>query len=194
MEFQHPQSGWIEVICGSMFSGKTEELIRRLKRAQIAQQKVAVFKPAIDTRYSEHEVVSHDRNGIPSIAVADVREILSLIGDAEVVAIDEAQFFGKELPAICNQLANEGKRVIVVGLDMDYLGNPFEPMPTLMAIAEYVTKLHAICVKTGAPAHYSHRIVQTDGQVLVGEKDAYQPLSRKAFINEKSKAGESFFE
>jgi thymidine kinase len=182
MEFQHPQSGWIEVICGSMFSGKTEELIRRLKRAQIAQQNVAVFKPAVDTRYSESEVVSHDRNGIPSIAVTQAQDIVALAQDAEVVAIDEAQFFGAELPQICNQLANEGKRVIVVGLDMDYLGNPFEPMPTLMAIAEYVTKLHAICVKTGAPAHYSHRTVATDGQVLLGEKEAYEPLSRKAYV------------
>jgi thymidine kinase len=181
MEFQHPQSGWIEVICGSMFSGKTEELIRRLKRAQIAQQQVAVFKPAIDTRYSESEVVSHDKNGIPSIAITNVEEILPLSTNAAVVAIDEAQFFGEGLPDVCNALANSGKRVIVVGLDMDYLGNPFEPMPTLMAIAEYVTKLHAICVKTGSPAHYSHRIVKTDGQVLVGEKEAYQPLSRTAF-------------
>lgn len=187
MEFQHPQSGWIEVICGSMFSGKTEELIRRLKRAQIAQQKVAIFKPALDTRYSESEVVSHDKNGMPSIAVTDAQEILNLAADAEVIAIDEAQFFGNDLPDICNALANGGKRVIVVGLDMDYLGKPFEPMPTLMAIAEYVTKLHAICVKTGAPAHYSHRTVQTDGQVLLGEKDVYEPLSRKAYLEETRK-------
>lgn len=179
-------AGWIEVICGSMFSGKTEELIRRLKRAKFAKQKVEIFKPEIDTRYAEYEVVSHDANSIHSTPVPSSNNILLLANEVEVVGIDEAQFFDDNLPNVCNQLANSGIRVIVAGLDMDYLGRPFGPMPHLLAIAEYVTKVHAICVKTGKLANYSHRI--TDGQKLVqlGEKEAYEPLSRDAFIEARS--------
>src|SRR5690606_37809108 len=175
-------AGWIEVICGSMFSGKTEELIRRLKRAKFAKQKVEIFKPEIDTRYAEYEVVSHDASSIHSTPVPSSNNILLLANEVEVVGIDEAQFFDDDLPNVCNQLANSGIRVIVAGLDMDYVGRPFGPMPQLLAIAEYVTKVHAICVKTGKLANYSHRI--TDGQKLVqlGEIEAYEPLSRDAFI------------
>lgn len=174
--------GWIEVICGSMFSGKTEELIRRVKRAEFAGQNVMIFKPGIDTRYDEEEVVSHDENQISSVPVSNSTEILIHANDAHVVAIDEAQFFDGNLPNVCNQLANDGIRVICAGLDMDYEGNPFGPMPHLMAIAEYVTKVHAICVKTGKLAQYSHRIAGTQEQVELGEKDKYEPLSREAFV------------
>ena len=179
---KHKSSGWIEVICGSMFSGKTEELIRRLKRSIIAKQKVEIFKPKIDTRYSEDEVVSHDSNAINSTPVSTSSNILLLANDVEVVGIDEAQFFDDNLPEVCNQLANSGIRVIVAGLDMDFKGRPFGPMPQLLAIAEYVTKVHAICVNTGKLAHYSHRLNADQGVVKLGEKDSYVPLSRDAYL------------
>ncbi len=175
------QSGWIEVICGSMFSGKTEELLRRINRAIIAKQKVEIFKPKVDTRYEEDEVVSHDSNSIPSTAVENSNQITLLSDECEVVGIDEAQFFDDGIVDVCNQLANAGKRVIIAGLDMDYLGRPFGPMPNLMATAEYVTKVHAICARTGNLANYSHRITDSDKLVELGEKEAYEPLSRKVF-------------
>ncbi len=181
------QSGWIEVICGSMFSGKTEELIRRLKRAQIARQKVEIFKPAIDIRYDEEKVVSHDANEISSTPVESSSTILLLASEAEVVGIDEAQFFDDGIVEVCNQLANSGKRVVVAGLDMDFKGRPFGPMPFLMATAEYVTKVHAVCAKTGNLAHYSHRITQGEQVVLLGEKQEYEPLSRAAYWEEIKK-------
>ncbi len=175
------QSGWIEVICGSMFSGKTEELLRRINRAIIAKQKVEIFKPKLDTRYDEDEVVSHDQNSVPSTAVENSNQIMLLSNDCEVVGIDEAQFFDDGIVEVANQLANSGKRVIIAGLDMDYLGRPFGPMPNLMATAEYVTKVHAICARTGNLANYSHRITDSDKLVELGEKEAYEPLSRKVF-------------
>lgn len=177
--------GWIEVICGSMFSGKTEELIRRLKRAQIAKLKTEIFKPAIDTRYDEEAVVSHDKNEITSTPVPGSSHILLLADNVDVIGIDEAQFFDMDLPYVCNELANRGVRVIVAGLDMDYLGKPFGPIPQLMSIAEYVTKTHAICVKCGELAHHSHRIINDDKLVVLGETDNYQPLCRKCFNEEK---------
>lgn len=175
------QQGWIEVICGSMFSGKTEELIRRLRRAEFAQMKVEIFKPKIDVRYSEEEVVSHNRASIRSTAIEHSSQLLILASDVEVIGIDEAQFFDDGLPEVCNQLANQGVRVIIAGLDMDYLGRPFGPMPHLLAIAEFVTKVHAICVKTGHLAHHSYRITEGDSLVQLGEKESYLPLSRQAF-------------
>lgn len=178
------RSGWIEVICGSMFSGKTEELIRRLKRAQIAKLKVEIFKPSIDVRYDETAVVSHDANSIPSTPVDNSRNIMILAQDVDVVGIDEAQFFDEGIVDVCNYLAKRGIRVIVAGLDMDYLGKPFGPMPALLSIAEYVTKVHAICMKCGALAQYSHRMVVNDKLVLLGEKDSYQPLCRSCFLEE----------
>jgi len=173
--------GWIEVISGSMFSGKTEELIRRLKRAQFAKQKVEIFKPKIDTRYHEENIVSHDKNEIRSTAVATPQEILLLAQDVQVVGIDEAQFFSEEIVDVCNELANKGVRVIVAGLDMDFMGKPFGPMPNLLAIAEYVTKVHAICTRTGNLAHYSYRLTDDDKLVLLGETQDYEPLSRAAY-------------
>lgn len=173
--------GCIEVICGSMFSGKTEELIRRLKRAQFANQKIMIFKPAIDVRYDEDNVVSHDDNSIPSTPVPSSSNILLLSDDAEVVAIDEAQFFDDELPNVCNQLANKGIRVIVAGLDMDYTGNPFGPIPNLIATAEHITKVHAVCVKCGNSASYSHRISENKNLIQLGEKEKYEPLCRSCF-------------
>ena len=182
------QSGWIEVISGCMFSGKTEELIRRLKRAKIAKQKVEIFKPEVDTRYDVEEVVSHDQNSITSTPVPAAANILLLANDVDVIGIDEAQFFDDEIVNVCNQLANRGIRVIVAGLDMDFQGRPFGPMPYLMATAEYVTKVHAICAKTGNLAHYSHRIVSdSESQVFLGEKEAYEPLSRAAFAEKMNK-------
>jgi len=185
------QFGWIEVICGSMFSGKTEELIRRLKRAQFAKQKVEIFKPAVDTRYDEEMVVSHDANEIRSTPVPAAANIRLLANDVEVIGIDEAQFFDDEIVAVCNDLANRGVRVIVAGLDMDFKGNPFGPMPALMATAEYVTKVHAVCTTTGNLAHYSHRKVKNDDVVFLGETQEYEPLSRaayyKALLKEKVK-------
>lgn len=175
------KTGWIEVICGSMFSGKTEELIRRLRRAQIARQKIEIFKPAVDTRYSQFAVVSHDDNIIPSTPVSTAAQILLLSGNADVIGIDEAQFFDHDLVTTCQHLARQGKRVIVVGLDQDYLGQPFEPIPQLMAVAEYVTKLHAVCVVCGAPANHSQRIVNDTSRLLIGAKDIYEPRCRRCF-------------
>lgn len=173
--------GWIEVITGSMFSGKTEELIRRLRRAEIARQKVEIFKPSIDIRYSATEVVSHDEKAIRSTAVDNSATILLLSGDVDVVGIDEAQFFDAGLVEVCNTLADMGIRVIVAGLDMDFKGLPFGPVPALMACAEYVSKLHAICMRCGNLALYSHRLSGTDKQVQLGEKGTYEPLCRECF-------------
>lgn len=173
--------GWIEVICGSMFSGKTEELIRRLKRAQFARQKVEIFKPAVDTRYDEVKVVSHQGNEIHSTPVPSSSNILLLASDTAVVGIDEAQFFDAELPNVCRQLADRGIRVIVAGLDMDYKGNPFGPMPQLLACAEYVTKVHAICVDCGQLAYVSHRTVENKNLLFLGETESYKPLCRQCF-------------
>lgn len=180
-EENNRSKGRIEVICGSMFSGKTEELIRRLKRARIARQKVEIYKPAIDTRYSDEDVVSHDSNSVNSTPVNSARSIIRLASEAEVVGIDEAQFFDQSLVEVCNELANSGKRVIIAGLDMDFKGVPFGPMPALMAIAEEVTKVHAICVRCGNLAHVSHRIVQGENQVLLGETGEYEPLCRTCY-------------
>ncbi|WP_347923309.1 thymidine kinase [Pontimicrobium sp. SW4] len=175
------QFGWIEVICGSMFSGKTEELIRRLKRAQFARQKVEIFKPTVDVRYDDEMVVSHDSNEIRSTPVPAAANIPILADGCDVVGIDEAQFFDDEIVRVCNDLANKGVRVIVAGLDMDFKGNPFGPMPSLMATAEYVTKVHAVCTRTGNLAQYSYRKAKSDDLVLLGEVDEYEPLSRAAF-------------
>ena len=175
------QFGWIEVICGSMFSGKTEELIRRLKRATFAKQKVEIFKPAIDKRYHEEMVVSHDANEIRSTPVPSAANIRILADGCDVVGIDEAQFFDDEIVNVCNDLANSGIRVIVAGLDMDFKGNPFGPMPNLMATAEYVTKVHAVCTRTGNLAQYSYRKVINDDLVFLGENEEYEPLSRAAY-------------
>jgi thymidine kinase len=177
--------GWIEVICGSMFSGKTEELIRRLNRAKIARQNVEIFKPEMDTRYDVHQVVSHDAHAIVSTPVHSASQILLFVNDVHVVGIDEAQFFDDELVPVCNRLANDGMRVIVAGLDMDYLGKPFGPVPSLMAIAEYVTKIHAICMKCGDLANYTHRLVPDDRLMVLGEKDLYEPLCRKCYLEDK---------
>lgn len=173
--------GRVEVICGSMFSGKTEELIRRMKRAQIARQRVEIFKPAIDVRYSEQNVVSHEGNAIPSTPVDSSASILLMGDDIDVVGIDEAQFFDAGIVDVCNQLADRGVRVIVAGLDLDFRGVPFGPMPALCAIADDVRKVHAICVRCGALAYVSHRIVEGDKQVLLGEKMEYEPLCRHCY-------------
>lgn len=173
--------GRIEVICGSMFSGKTEELIRRMKRAKFAQQRVEIFKPAVDTRYSEEDVVSHEGNSIPSTPVESSASILLLGSDTEVVGIDEAQFFDDNLIEVCNELANRGTRVIVAGLDLDFKGIPFGPMPALCAIADEVTKVHAICVHCGALAYVSHRTVDEEKRVLLGEQTVYEPLCRACY-------------
>lgn len=175
------RKGWIEVICGSMFSGKTEELIRRLKRAQIAKLKVEIFKPQIDHRYDDHHVVSHDKNAIPSTSVPASSNILLLADQMDVVGIDEAQFFDSEIVNVCNQLANQGVRVIVAGLDMDYQGQPFGAMPALLAQAEYITKVHAICVDCGDLAQHSFRIATNDALVVIGEKEKYKPVCRNCF-------------
>jgi len=177
--------GNIEVICGSMFSGKTEELIRRLKRAQIAKLEVEIFKPLVDNRYAINEVVSHDQNSIPSTAVENSSAILLLGSQTQVVGIDEAQFFDDNLPEVCNILANKGIRVIVAGLDMDFKGRPFGPIPALMAIAEHVTKVHAVCVCCGAPATYSFRRTSQEGKVLIGEKESYEPRCRNCYYHVK---------
>lgn len=182
--------GWIEVVCGSMFSGKTEELIRRLKRAELARQKVEIFKPKIDKRYHEQNVVSHDANSIRSTPVDSSQSILILSSGMDVIGIDEAQFFDMELVNVCNALANDGVRVIVAGLDMDYLGKPFGPVPSLLAIAEYVTKVHAICMICGNLANYSHRFDQTnDNLVLIGETNIYRPLCRDCFCEPANDSG-----
>lgn len=175
-------SGWIEVICGSMFSGKTEELIRRRNAPGSPASGSEIFKPAIDTRYDEQMVVSHDHNEIVSTPVSHSSEILLRATDVDVVGVDEAQFFDEGIVEVCNTLANSGIRVIVAGLDMDYLGRPFGPMPFLMATAEYVTKVHAVCTRTGNLAHYTHRLTRNDSLVLLGETHDYEPLSRKAYF------------
>ena len=183
------QFGSIEVICGSMFSGKTEELIRRLKRAKIANQKIQIFKPSLDSRNNEY-IESHDKNRIKSLTVKASYDVYDIGKDFDVIGIDEVQFFDDEIVSVCNSLANNGVRVIAAGLDMDYLGNPFGPMPNLMAIAEYVTKVHAICSKTGNIANYSYRKNKKDSIILIGEKDEYEALSREIFykkMNSKKK-------
>lgn len=178
------RTGWIEVIVGSMFSGKTEELIRRLKRARFANQKVEIFKPKVDTRYSDEEVVSHDENAIHSTPVDNSANILMLASDVDVIGIDEAQFFDNGLAEVCNKLANQGVRVIIAGLDMDYLGKPFGPIPDLLCVAEYITKVHAICVKCGNLAQHTHRKTKEEKRVLLGETDIYEPLCRKCYTVE----------
>lgn len=175
------RTGWIEVICGSMFSGKTEELIRRLNRARIAKQKVEIFKPQIDKRYSEEDVVSHNANSIRSIPVQSASQILFYANEFEVIGIDEAQFFDDELMTVCNSLADQGVRVIVAGLDMDFQGNPFGPIPQILSVAEYVTKVHAICMRCGNLANYSHRTIAGDKLVMLGETDSYEPLCRACY-------------
>jgi thymidine kinase len=175
------QNGWIEVICGSMFSGKTEELIRRLKRVEFAQQKLLLFKPSIDNRYHEEQVVSHKGSSLEAIPVKNSAEILKHWKKERIVAIDEAQFFDAGLVEICTDLAKHGVRVIIAGLDMDYLGKPFGPMPDLLCVAEYVTKVHAICVSCGNLAQYSHRTTKDEGQVLVGAIEQYEPLCRSCY-------------
>jgi thymidine kinase len=179
---QQPNQGWIEVIVGSMFSGKSEELIRRLRRAQIARQKVQIFKPVVDTRYADDHIVSHSEMRIPSTAVTSSRRLLEQVGrDTEVVGIDEGQFFDQELPMICNALADQGKRVIVAGLDQDYLGKPFDPMPQLLAIAEYITKTLAICMVCGNPANHTQRLVASGDRVLLGATGLYEARCRSCF-------------
>lgn len=175
--------GWIEVICGSMFSGKTEELIRRLKRVKIANLSVEIFKPAIDTRYHEMKIVSHDTSEIPSTPIDNSQKILLMAADVDVIGIDEAQFFDDELPNVCDELAYRGTRVIVAGLDMDFTGAPFGQMPFLMAKADYVTKLHAICMQCGNIANYSYRKIPNEDQVMLGAKDIYEPRCRKCYID-----------
>ncbi len=175
--------GSIEVISGSMFSGKTEELIRRIRRAQYAKLDVVVFKPTLDTRYHDQDVISHDSNSIPSIPVERASDIPPLCTTTKVIGIDEAQFFDDELPEVCNQLANQGIRVIVAGLDMDFKGRPFGPVPALLAIAEHVTKVYAVCVRCGAPANYSFRITKHDQKLLLGEKESYEPRCRACFYH-----------
>jgi len=175
------QRGWIEVICGSMFSGKTEELIRRLNRARIARQRVEIFKPVTDVRYSVEDVVSHNENAIRSTPVDTAANILLLTGDVDVIGIDEAQFFDNGLVEVCEKLANMGIRVIVAGLDMDFMGKPFGPMPQLMAVAEFVAKVHAICMKCGSLAQYSHRLSPSEKLVMLGEKNEYEPLCRECY-------------
>ena len=184
--YNNEQFGWIEVICGSMFSGKTEELIRRVKRARIANQNIKVFKPIIDSR-SKNFIESHDESKLESIEVKLSSEILNNSLNCDVVAIDEAQFFDNEIVSVCNRLANNGIRVIVAGLDMDYLGNPFGPMPNLMAISEYVTKVHAVCKKSGNIANYSFRKNKKKDIVIIGEKDKYEPLSQSVFYKKMKK-------
>ena len=179
-----PRKGWIEVICGSMFSGKTEELIRRLKRAKIAKQKVEIFKPMIDKRYDEINIVSHDANQIPSTPVPSASNILLFGSDVDVIGIDEAQFFDDQLPDVCARIANSGTRVIVAGLDMDYMGKPFGPMPQLLATADYITKVHAICMNCGDLATHSYRTTKDESLILLGEKDSYIPLCRTCFVKE----------
>jgi thymidine kinase len=182
------KKGWIEVICGSMFSGKTEELIRRLRRAEFARQQVEIFKPSVDTRYDETEVVSHDATSIRSTPVPNSSNLLLLTGNIEVVGIDEAQFFDDGLPEVCAELAAQGIRVIAAGLDMDYQGRPFGPMPRLMAMAEYVTKVHAICMQCGELANFSHRKTASQDLIVLGETDSYQPLCRACFLAQRQGA------
>ncbi len=189
-DYRNKSQGWIEVICGSMFSGKTEELIRRLNRARIAKLKVEIFKPGVDTRYSDEDVVSHNANALHSTPVESASQILFYATDVDVIGIDEAQFLDEELPSVCQQLADQGVRVIVAGLDMDYTGKPFGPMPKLMAIAEDVTKVHAICIRCGGLANYSHRIVASDQLVVLGETDSYEPLCRACYLKARQEKSE----
>ena len=184
--YNNEQFGWIEVICGSMFSGKTEELIRLIKRAKIANQKIKVFKPMIDSR-SKNFIESHDESKLECIEVKSSNEILKKIDNCDVIAIDEAQFFDDQIVSVCNKIANNGIRVIIAGLDMDYLGNPFGPMPNLMAISEYVTKVHAVCKQSGNIANYSFRKNNKKDIVVIGEKDKYEPLSRSVFYKKMNK-------
>ncbi|MBP7669212.1 MAG: thymidine kinase [Candidatus Eisenbacteria bacterium] len=184
--------GWIEVICGSMFSGKTEELIRRLRRAVIARQRVAIFKPVVDDRYAVDQLVTHDRVSIPSRPVRHPRDILEQAGDAQVLGIDEVQFFDRTIVDVCQQLASAGIRVIVAGLDTDYRGCPFEPVPELMAVAEYVTKTHAVCVVCGSPAIRTQRVVKRGDRILVGGSDAYEPRCRACFEPPEEVSGDLF--
>jgi len=177
------RSGWIEVITGSMFSGKTEELIRRLRRARLANQKVEIFKPIMDSRYSSNEIVSHDSSSASSIPVTSSSEILSLVNEVSVIGIDEAQFFDSGIVNVCNILANSGIRVVIAGLDMDYQGKPFGPLPQLMATAEYVTKLQAVCMRCGNPSLYSFRKTKNNDLILLGEKEEYEPLCRVCYNN-----------
>ncbi len=179
--FKGQRSGWIEVICGSMFSGKTEELIRRLKRAKIANQKVEIFKPKLDTRYAETKVVSHDANSILAIPIEHSKKLLELTEGIGVVGIDEAQFFDEQLPEVCQSLALRGKRIIIAGLDMDFRGKPFGPMPHLLAVAEYITKVHAICQHCGNLATHSFRLAANENTVVLGEKDLYEPRCRTCY-------------
>ena len=184
--YNNEQFGWIEVICGSMFSGKTEELIRRIKRAKIANQKIKIFKPRVDSR-SKNFIESHDDSRLESIEVGNSNEILNQYKGSDVVAIDEAQFFDEEIIDVCNKMANDGVRVVIAGLDMDYQGNPFGPMPNLMAVAEYVTKVHAVCKQSGNLANYSYRKNRKKDIVVIGEKDKYEPLSRPVFFKKMKK-------
>ena len=184
---ERERAGWIEVISGCMFSGKTEELIRRLNRAIIAKQRVEIFKPVIDKRYHHEKIVSHNENTIRSTPVNFANDIILLAGDCEVVGVDEAQFFDNSIVEVCNTLANQGKRIIVAGLDMDYEGKPFGPMPYLLAVAEFVTKVHAICAQTGELASFSFRLANSDSQLLLGQKTEYEARSRRSF-NEGMKA------
>lgn len=179
---QGQRKGWIEVIAGCMFSGKTEELIRRLKRSRIAKMQVEIFKPAVDQRYDEVNIVSHDANSIQSTPVPASSNIMLLAQGTDVIGIDEAQFFDDQLPYVCSTLANHGTRVIVAGLDMDYLGQPFGPMPELLAIADYVTKVHAVCMHCGDLATHSHRTVDNDSIIMLGEKESYIPLCRRCYV------------
>lgn len=178
---QHPRTGWIEVICGSMFSGKTEELIRRLNRAKIARQKIQIFKPALDKRYHVENIVSHNENSVEATPVELSSEIIAMSENAEVIGLDEAQFFDESIVSVCDALANAGKRVIIAGLDLDYLGKPFGCMPQLMAIAEYVTKVHAICMVCGEVASHSYRLSESNERVLLGETDLYEARCRRCF-------------
>ena len=180
--------GWIEVICGSMFSGKTEELLRRVRRAKLAKQKIKIFKPKQDVRYSKKKVTSHDNNSIKSKPINSPSKILEVAEKFDIIGIDEAQFFDESIVEVCNKLADSGKRVIVAGLDMDYMGKPFGPMPHLLAIAEYVTKVHAICTRSGKMASYTHRIAKSDELILLGDTRKYEALSRKEFIKIKKKS------
>lgn len=185
---KNTRKGWVEVIVGSMFSGKTEELIRRLNRARIAKLKVEIFKPAIDTRYDEEDVVSHNDNSIRSTPIENTEQILLYANNVDVVGIDEAQFFDTQLADVCNQLANSGVRVIVAGLDMDFQGRPFGPIPHLMAVAEYVTKVHAICMRCGSLAHFSHRTIDNEKLVVLGETESYEPLCRQCYCQATDKS------
>ena len=192
MQIIHGKTGWIEVICGPMFSGKSEELIRRIRRAQIARQRVQLFKPSIDDRYSEHEIVTHSQQRLPSTPVASSPDIIDCLDDkTEVIGIDEAQFFDDDLTEVCNRLANLGKRVIVAGLDMDYRGEPFAPIPALMAIAEYVTKQLAICVRCGNPANHTHRLTDNTQRIVVGSQDTYEARCRQCFEHPETAPAEA---